>query len=266
MHLIHPIAPVEGVAAEDCVHVTNEQMLPLGTGHVTMFFQPEMYPDTPLHVYMKMDSQPAGRNLLLGALLARAEQLRAQYPDVNGRLYTELSPDDLDMLRFYEKAGFKQDDSEDLYHFALPLWPARAPVTCNYGPVQLQTQQDAEAFLQRMNAYRITPIDLGFLSQCMQMEHFLALGYYRGNNAVCEALFTGQGQNVTLVSLYVRSDYRRQGFAKAIIGAACDILRPRGVMQVSARVYSRNAAQLGLMKAAEARKVRTVSVLPGITL
>ena len=266
MHLIHPISPYEGIAPEDCFFVTNDQMLQLGMGYVTLFYQPEMYPDAPMHIYLKMDAQPAGRNLLLGALLARAEQLRMQSPDIPGRLYTDLSPDDLDMTRFYEKAGFKADDSEDLYHFALPLWPARAPVTCNYSPVSLQNQQEAEAFLQRMNAYRITPMSMDFLNRCMQMEHFLALGYYRGGNAVCEALFTGEGQNVTLVSLYVRRDYRRQGFARAIIGAACDILRPRGVLQISARIYSRNAAQLGLMKAADARKIRTVTLLPGTKL
>ena len=59
---------------------------------------------------------------------------------------------------------------------------------------------------------------------------------------------------------------RRQGFAKAIMGAAADILRPRGVTQVSARIFSRNIAQVALMRAADATKVRTVSHLPGITI
>ena len=158
------------------------------------------------------------------------------------------------------------DDSEDLYHFGLPGWPARAPVNCNYASVPLKTPQDVQAFLQRMNAYRITPLDAEFLGRCMGMEHFLAIGYYRGGNAVCEALFTGEGQNVTLVSLYVRADYRRQGFAKAIIGAASDILRPRGVTQISTRIYSRNAAQVALMRAAAGKKIRSVALLPGITI
>ena len=120
--------------------------------------------------------------------------------------------------------------------------------------------------MQRMNAYRITPLDAEFLGRCMGMEHFLAIGYYRGGNAVCEALFTGEGQNVTLVSLYVRADYRRQGFAKAIIGAASDILRPRGVTQISTRIYSRNAAQVALMRAAAGKKIRSVALLPGISI
>lgn len=266
MHLTHPIAPYQGIPAEDCIFVTNDRMVEMGMGYVTMFCQGEMYPEAPLHIYMQIDAQPAGRNLLLGALLARAEQLRAQQPQLNGRIYAQLPPEDWDMSNFYTKAGFKLDDSEDLYRFQLPEWPARTPVSCNFSPVSLRNQQEAEAFLSRFNAYRIAPIDMDFLSRCVQMEHFMAIGYYRGNHPVCEALFTGQGTEATLVGVYVRSDYRRQGFAKAIIGAACDTLRERGVMQITTRAFSRNAAQMGLMRAAGAKKIRTTALLPGLPL
>lgn len=267
MHLTHPIAPYQGIAPEDCIFVTNDQMIEIGMGSLTQFWQQEMYPQTPLHIYMQLDSQPAGRNLLLGALLARAEQIRAMQPvPTQARLYAQIAPENWEMANFYTKSGFKMDDSEDIYHFPLPIWPAHPPITCNYASVALRTPDEVQGFLSRMNAYRITPLDADFLGQCMQMEHFTAIGYYRGANPVCEALLTGQGNTVTLVSLYVRSDYRRQGFAKSILGAAADILRSRGVTQVSARIFSRNAPQVGLMRAAGATKVRTVSLLPGITL
>ena len=267
MHLTHPIAPYQGIPPEDCIFVTNDQMIEIGMGALTQFWQPELYPDAPMNIYMQLDSQPAGRNLLLGALLARAEQLRAQQPQpVRTRLYTQIAPENWELVNFYTKSGFKTDDSEDLYHFPLPIWPAHPPVTCNYASVALRTPDEVQAFLNRMNAYRITPIDPDFLGQCMQMEHFTAIGYYRGANAVCEALLTGQGSTVTLVSMYVRGDYRRQGFAKSILGAAADILRPRGVTQVSARIFSRNAPQVALMRAAGGQKVRTLLLLPGIFL
>jgi len=266
MHLTHPIAPYQGIAPEDCIFVTNDQMIQIGMGALTLFYQPEMYPETPMHIYMQLDSQPAGRNLLLGALLARAEQLRAQQGGGHARLYAQVAPENWDMASFYTKAGFKGDDSEDLYHFALPLWPAHPPVSCNYASVPLRTPEEVQAFLQRMNAYRIAPLDADFLGQCMQMPHFTAIGYYRGGHAVSEALLTGDGQNVTLVSMYVRSDFRRQGFAKSLLGAAADILRPRGVTQVSARIFSRNAPQVALMRAAAGKKIRTLSLLPGLNL
>ena len=266
MHLTHPIAPYQGIPPEDCFFVTNDSMVEMGMGYVTMFMQGEMYPEAPLHVYMQIDAQPAGRNLLLGALLARAEQLRAQTPQIKGRLYAQLSPEDWDMTNFYSKAGFKMDDTEDLYRFPLPMWPARAPVSCNFDQVSFRTPQETMAFLERFNAYRIVPVDTEFLARCMEMEHFLAIGYYRGNHPVCEALFTGRGPEATLVGLYVRSDYRRQGFAKAVIGAACDILREKGVQQISTRAFSRNAAQMGLLRSAGAQKVRTTAILPGLPL
>ena len=266
MHLTHPIAPYQGIAPEDCIFVTNDQMIEIGMGALTLFYQQEMYPEAPLHIYMQLDSQPAGRNLLLGALLARAEQLRAQHPQVKGRLYTQIAPENWELASFYTKSGFKMDDSEDLYHFPLPLWPAHPPVSCNYASAALRTPEEVQGFLNRMNQYRITPLDADFLGQCMQMEHFTAIGYYRGGNAVCEALLTGQGETVTLVSLYVRGDYRRQGFAKAILGAAADILRTRGVTQVSTRIFSRNQPQAALMRAAGGKKIRTLSILPGISL
>ena len=267
MHLQHPIAPYQGIPPEDCIFVTNDQMIEIGMGSLTQFWQSELYPENPLHIYLQLDAQPAGRNLLFGALLARAEQLRAhQQPGTHARLYTQLAPEDWEMTNFFTKAGFKNDDSEDLYHFPLPIWPAIAPVSCNYGSVALRNPQEVQAFLQRLNAYRMTPIDTDFLGQCMAMEHFTAIGYYRGGNAVCEALLTGQGNTVTLISLYTRADYRRQGFAKAILGAAADILRPRGVTQVSTRIYSRNQPQVNLMRAAGGAKVRSVALLPGITL
>ena len=265
MHLTHPIAPYQGIAPEDCIFVTNDQMIEIGMGSLTQFWQQELYPEVPMHIYMQLESQPAGRNLLLGALLARAEQIKAQQPGQSkARLYTQIAPENWEMANFFTKSGFKADDSEDLYHFPLPIWPAHPPVTCNYASVALRTPEEVQGFLNRMNASRITPMDADFLGQCMQMEHFTAIGYYRGANPVCEALLTGQGAAVTLVSMYVRGDFRRKGFAKSILGAAADILRPRGVTQVSARVFSRNAAQVGLMRAAGATRVRTLTLLPGM--
>ena len=52
MHLTHPIAPYQGIAPEDCFFVTNDQMIEMGMGSVTLFYQPEMYPEAPLHIYM----------------------------------------------------------------------------------------------------------------------------------------------------------------------------------------------------------------------
>ena len=78
MHLTHPIAPYQGIAPEDCFFVTNDQMIEMGMGSVTLFYQPEMYPEAPLHIYMQpgfaaCGAQPAFRRAAgAGGAAARA--------------------------------------------------------------------------------------------------------------------------------------------------------------------------------------------------
>ena len=127
MKLMHPIAPYRGIPPEDCFVAANDQMLQMGTGYVTPFFQQELYPEAPLMIYMHLEAQPVVRSVLLGALIARVEQIRANNPQAKGRLYTQIAPDDWDLANFYTRSGFKADDSEDLYHLPLPSWPARPP-------------------------------------------------------------------------------------------------------------------------------------------
>ena len=94
----------------------------------------------------------------------------------------------------------------------------------------------------------------------------MALGFYRAGTPVSEALFTGTGENATLLMLYTRSDYRRQGMAKQLLQSAAALLRERGVNALYAPVFRRNAPQMGLMKHLGAAFVRTVTLLPGIDL
>jgi len=42
MHLQHPIAPYQGIPPEDCIFVTNDQMIEIGMGSLTQFWQPEL--------------------------------------------------------------------------------------------------------------------------------------------------------------------------------------------------------------------------------
>ena len=114
MRLSHPMAPYRGLAPEDVFFVSNDMQVQMGIGYVMRFFQYELYPDRPLHVYFEIEAQPSARNLLLGALLARAEQLRSETPHLKGRIYAEVMPENADMTGFYMKNGFRNDDTEEL--------------------------------------------------------------------------------------------------------------------------------------------------------
>jgi GNAT superfamily N-acetyltransferase len=266
MRLSHPMAPYRGLPPEDVFFVANDMQVQMGTGYVMRFFQYELYPAQPLHVYIQIEAQPSARNLLLGALLARAEQLRAETPHLKGRIYAEVMPDDPELIAFYQKNGFKNDDTEELLRFPLPAYPVRTPMSCQLASVPLRNESEQDLFLARLNAYRIPGIDRDFLTLCMQQQHFLAIGFYKGREPVSEALFSGSGAQATLILLYVRADFRRKGVAKALLGSAADILRSRGATHVLTQTYTRNVQQAALMRSLSADRLRTVTLFPGLEL
>lgn len=266
MRLTHPQAPFQGVAPENVFFVANDQQVQLGTGYVMQFFQGEMYPERPNHFFLQIDCQPSARALVFGALLARSELLRAQTPNLPARLYAQVPPENLELLRFYESCGLKNDDGEDMYRFLPPAGVPQAPMGLSFASVPLADEMSQNAFLGRINAQRIQPITRDYLQLWQQQQHFMALGFYRGTLPVCECIVTGAGANATLLMVYTRSDYRRQGMAKQLIGAASALLRQRGVTMMFTHVFRRNQPQQGLMRHLNATFVRTVTALPGLDL
>ena len=192
--------------------------------------------------------------------------MRAQTPELPARLYAQVPPENLEMLRFYESCGLRNDDGEDMFRFLPPPGVPQAPMGMTFASVPLQDEASQNAFLNRINAQRIQPITRDYLQLWQQQQHFMALGFYRGGQPVCEAVLTGAGSSATLLMIYTRSDYRRQGMAKNLIGAASALLRERGVNTMYTHIFRRNVPQVALMRRLNGAFVRTVTALPGIDL
>lgn len=266
MRITHPQTEFQGIAPENVFFVANDQQIQLGTGYVMHFFQGELYPERPSHLFIQIDCQPSARAFLFGALLARAEQLRALAPNLPARLYAQVTPENQDMLQFYQKCGLNNDDGEDMFRFLPPAGIPQAPMGMTFSSVPLGDEASQQAFLNRINAQRIQPITRDYLQMWQQQQHFMALGFYRGGMPVCETVLTGAGASATLLMIYTRSDFRRQGMAKNLIGAASALLRERGVTTLYTHIFRRNAPQVGLMRHLNASFVRTVTALPGLDL
>ena len=266
MRISHPQAPYQGVAPENVFFVANDQHVQMGTGYVIPFMQKEMYPDRPLHLFVQIEAQPSARALLYGALLARAEQLKEQTPGLPVRLYSLVSPENLDMMHFYEACGFKDDDGEDMFRFTMPQGYPRVPMGMQFASVPLHDEASQVSFLNRLNAHRIQPFSRDHLTLWMQQQHFMALGFYKNGLPVAECIFTGTGQNVTLLMIYTAAEYRRQGMAIQLLESAFNLLRERGVITVYTHIFRRNLPQMKLVQHFGGHYLRTVSALPGIDL
>jgi len=83
---------------------------------------------------------------------------------------------------------------------------------------------------------------------------------------VCECLISGTPGNVLLADIHTAPQYRRQGLATQLLGAAAVHLQAQGVDKLYASVIKRSPVQMNLMRKMNAEFVRTVNVLPGIDL
>ncbi len=267
MRLSHPTAPYQGIPPQDVFFAASDRFVQMGLGFVIPTMNVEMYPDRPLEIYIYIDAQPSARDLLLGALLGRAEQMRARFPGVPGRIYTELASSDWEMLNFYSRNGFMNADAQEEYLMPVPVAPAQTPMGCQLASVPLSSPQEQLGFLQRLNAFRMTPITHDFLTLQMQQPYFMALGFYRAGQPISEMLMTGvTPDSAALVSLYTRSEHRRKGIARALILSAAGLLRERETRQIVTQIYSRSQAQIGLVRAFGGSRRRIVTILPSIDI
>ncbi|NLM86328.1 MAG: GNAT family N-acetyltransferase [Clostridiales bacterium] len=267
MRLSHPGAPFQGVPAQDVFFAANDQFVQMGHAFVIVNMQEEMYPERPLQLFIDIQAQPSARNLLLGAVLARSEQIRAAYPPMKGRIYTEIAPTQFDLVTFYNQNGFSSNDAREEYIFPLPTGAAQPPMGCEFASVPLLTVEDQYAFLARLNRNRLSPISHDFLTLQMQQPYFLALGYYRAGHPIAEILMTGATPDTAaLVMLYVQKDMRRRGVGKSLLIAASDLLRQRHVTSALTQGFSGNQAQAGLLRSLGATRRRIINVVPHINL
>ena len=102
---------------------------------------------------MNIRSKGPGRDMLMGALLARAQQLREQTPQMKARLFAQVSPQDTAMLSFYMESGFDANDALDVVKLGVPNARPAAPMGYDMGYVPLQNPADQQGFLMRMNAF-----------------------------------------------------------------------------------------------------------------
>ena len=94
MHVFHPPQSVNGLPPENTFYVADSANMTVADGFLIPTYHPYLFPDRPINLFMSIRSKGPGRDMLMGALLARAQQLREQTPQWPARLFTQVSPQD----------------------------------------------------------------------------------------------------------------------------------------------------------------------------
>lgn len=266
MRVYHPQAPYQGNPVENVFCVADDMGNEVGIGYVMFMYQPHIFPERPINLYLQMDVQPQAQHMLLGALLAQALKVKAQMPGQRARIYTEARVDDAQRLEFLRHNGFQLDDAEDIVSLSNASLPAKLPMSLEFVAVPLNNEMEQNAFLMRMNAYRVAAITLGMLDVYARSQHFMALAVLKQGQPIAEMLLTGEGSKAYVIGLYVQPSFRRMGIAKAMAARAMEVMALEGATDFSALVLRRSPAQLALAKSFNARLIKTTAIYPGINV
>ena len=266
MTIVHPQQPVNGLNPEDVFYAVDDLGAQTGYGFILYQYQPGLYPDCPVNLYFSLAGDPASRYLLFGALVARARVLQHVNPAFRARLYTGISPADTQMKDFYLHNGFDCDETDDILQLTIPFGDGRIPMSCTVAPTPLNTWDEQNGLLYRLQVNELTFMDLNYLHALQHMPHFMTLGLYRNAVLIGEVIMAGQGADCELVAIYIEPGSRRQGMGRALLHRMMAIMAAEGVTRVTTRIMSRSLPQQKLMNHFGATVLGVNMLFPGMYL
>lgn len=246
MDLTHPNGYYQQIPPENVFFAVNQQNMQVGVGTIEYQYFPHFSPERPVHLHFRLNAKDEEAwYMLMGALMARARQMRDAEPDLPARMYTTL-PADSRELTLYENVGMDCRQCKCLIGLQPRGAEARSVMGFVTEQIPLNTQPEQAAFLDRLVRNDIHHIDLPFLQMLLRQPHVSALRLRSGNDIACEVLMAGSGNKCELVAVYTAMPYRRQGFARRLIGMSMNVMAAEGVEQFAASLSSLSAAQTRL--------------------
>ncbi len=266
MTILHPQQPVNNLNPEDVFFAIDDLGTQTGYAYILYQLQPGLFPDCPVNMYFSIEGDAGSRYLLFGAVVARARQLQNVNPSLRARLYTSMDPQDEAGRQFYLDNGFSLDETDSVVSLQIPFGDGRIPMSCTVAAMPLNTWEEQQNLLARLQMNELTYLDRNMLMELMHMPHFIALGLFRNAGLIGEAVMAGIGERAELVAIYIEPSSRRQGMARALLHRTMAIMAAEGVTQVSARIMTRSLPQMHLMNDFGAVQTGVNIVFPGMFL
>ncbi len=266
MQMTHPQGSYQNIPPENVFLALDDMGTQVGMGLIVNQYLPHRCPDTPINLYFEINSQPTGWYMLLGALIARARQLRESNPGQRARIYTRLTPGDEAGKALYERMELNCKQLECRVRIFKPDGDGRIPMACTVEPTPLNTPQEQADFLTRLRQNDITHIDPAYLRMLMTLPHFHVLSMLHGNVRVGEVMVAGTGSECELLAIYTIPMYRRQGMAKMLLHRCMAVMTAEGVQTFTAVFVSLSEPQKHLAMDFHAVDLQIQSVFPEMIL
>lgn len=264
MRIFHPQTTLHGAERDNSFIVQDQAGVEIGQGWLHI----SANRDQPSKIQMLMDSHPAARDMLFGALFARAKFLGRQQRAGSVRLVGSCNPSDIDMLAYYKAAGFDDTDGEELFQWDLMPQhrPFYAPVGTNIMPTYLETYSDMHALLARANYWSGQHHEIEWLMEAAELPYFIACGVYSGGECIGEAMATGSDGEAVLEMLYTMPAWRRHHVATALMLHIKEQLSKRGAVNMRVQASRSNAPAMGILENLRFKWLYTLQIYPSIDL
>jgi len=268
IRIFHPQATLHGAERDNSFIVQDVAGVELGQGWLQMSAGPVPVSDRSLRIRMYMDAHPAARDMLYGALYARARLLGMQRGDAPARLVAECVPEDVEMRDYYSRAGFNDADGEELFLWDLTTEhrPFYAPVGTTIAPTFLHSYDDKDSLLKRVNHWSGQPHEAEWLMEASELPYFTVFGVYSDNGCIGEAMATGSDGEAVLEMLYTLPKWRRHHVATALMFHLKEVLAQHGAVTLRALAPRSNNPAVGLFKKLRFQWGGTVKIYPTLDL
>lgn len=267
--ILHPPSVISGVPRENAFHVLDDAGMKQGSASVIEYINEALLPDRPLNYFINLNAvTQRAFDMLIGAVIARSLTLKQRYPNMPARLYTTCQPNNVERLHSLQDFGFQNDDAEiRMRRFLnegdpLPL----PPEGCVIAPVIVETQEDYDRLLRRVNKYSATAKSINWLMAMQEEQLFTVFGVWENDRLIGELILTVHKNEGRIEMLYTRPAYRNMGVATALIAFAGDVLLQAGIGVMFIDVWRRNRNAMSLLQRLNFDSVLALILYPGIDL
>lgn len=260
---------VPGVPRENAFQVTDETGLKMGSATVVEFINEDILPERPLNYYVSISAMDErALDILMGAVRARAMEMRSYNAHMAARLYVACRPSDQAFMRDLQQYGFDMGDAEirmrKILH-ASGRMPG-PPVGCVVAPVELEDEVDMRGVLDRSNEYAVTAKPFEWLSRLQGEQYFAVYGVWQDMSLLGQMILTAYGTEGWVQSIYTETGYRKRGVATAMLAHAERVLMDKGVKTINAQVWRRNTRAMSLFQSMKYDSVEPITLYPGVDL
>ncbi len=270
MRIFHPQTTLHGAERDNSFIVQDNAGVELGQGWLIVPSSRVPGADRLLQIRMHMDAHPAARDMLFGALTARGKFLCGQRGGEAACLVGECDPADMDLRGYYAAAGFDDADGEELFYWDLRTQHRAfyAPVGTTIVPTFLQTYQDMDALLLRINHWSGSgqPHEVEWLMEAAELPYFVVYGVYSGAECIGEVMATGSDGEASLEMLYTLPAWRRHHVATALLLHVKETLAQRGAHSLRIQAQRSNRPAIGLMQKLKVKWMYTLRIYPTIKI